>query len=296
MNQITRPELLPPRRQDDEPFYGWRYIKHMQTDGTVKYEEVELRQEDLLYPEEGDHVVYEAVHTRDWKYCSNALETFFKDDPTVLVLSDHRVDFGAAGVRPLGPDILVLFGVRQWLRNPTYQLAVEGGRPVLVLEIASPSTYRNDVGIKAELYYRVGVERYVIVDRGPRNEDPVRLIGYERTPRGWREMTADVQGRLSLAPVALLLGIEDDRPWLYDVATRERLPDHTEAVTKAREEEKARQKAEAKAKRAEARARKEADARQKAEAKAKEEADARAELEKQVRELQKQLRRRKGKS
>jgi Uma2 family endonuclease len=286
MNQIYKP---PPKRVDEEPFYGWRYIKHVQPDGTVTYDEVELRQEDLLYPEEGDHVVYEPVHTRDFIYCSNALATFYKDEPSVVVLSDNRVDFGAAGVRPLGPDILVLFDVREWLRNPTFQLAVEGGRPVLVIEIASPGTYKNDVGIKMNLYRRVGVQRYVIVDRGPNNENPARLIGYERTRRGWRAMRPDARGWLTLAPVALFIGIEDDRPYLYDAATGERLPDHAEAVAawleaqaKAREDESARKKAEAKARRAEARARKAA--------------EANAELEQRVRELEEHLRRQQGQS
>jgi Uma2 family endonuclease len=289
MNQINRTELLPKRQQDERPFYGWRYLKRTQPDGTVKYEEVELRKEDLLYPEEGDHVVYEWIHTRDFTYCTSALTTFFHDDSRVVVLSDHRVDFGAEGVRPLGPDILVLFEVQQWLRNPTFQLAVEGGRPVLVVEIASPGTYDNDVSIKRDLYYRVGVERYVIVDRGPRNEDPARLIGFQRTPEGWQELAPDAQGRLSLTPVPLLLGIENDWPFLYDPASGERLPDHSEAVTKAREEEKARKKAEAKAKRAETRAKR-------AEAKAKEAAETQAAMEKRIRELEKQLRQKKGKS
>src|SRR4051794_12884660 len=83
MNQIVRPDLLPKSPQDEEPFYGWRYVKRTQPDGTVTYDEVELRQEDLLYPEEEDHVVYEWVHTRDFTYCSSALQTFFKDDPGV---------------------------------------------------------------------------------------------------------------------------------------------------------------------------------------------------------------------
>ena len=58
------------------------------------------------------------------------------------------------------------------------------------------------------------------------------------------------------------------------------LPDHAEAVTKAREEEKSRKKAEARAKRAENKARKDA--------------AARAELEQRVRELEEQLRHRQG--
>ena len=71
MNQIYRPGP-PPKRTDEEPFYGWRYTKRTRPDGTEKYEEVELRKEDLLYPEEGDHVVYEWIHTRDFTYCTSS--------------------------------------------------------------------------------------------------------------------------------------------------------------------------------------------------------------------------------
>jgi Putative restriction endonuclease len=280
VSRISRPR--PPKPVAEEPFYGWRYVKRRQADGKLRYEEVPLPKEGLLYPEEGDFVVNEPVHTRDFKYCSDALETFYKDEPSVVVLSDCRVDFGVTGIRPLGPDIHVLFGVRRWLRKGTYRVAKEGGRSVLVLEITSSDTRRNDIGIKKTLYHRVGVERYVIVDRGPRNKKPASLIGYERTPTGWKTITPDAQGRLSLAPVPLLIGIEDDRPYLYNAATGERLPDYTEAVTKAREEEKERKQAEAKARRAEAKARR-------AEAKA-------AELETRLRELENQLRRRNGQS
>jgi hypothetical protein len=254
------------KRADEQPFYGWRYIKRKQPDGTEKYEEVELRQEDLLYPEQEDHPVYEWVHTRDWIYCSNALETLYTSEPNVLVLSHCRVDFGVKGIRPLGVDVLVLFDVGQWMRRGTFQLAKVGGRPVLAIEITSPGTYENDIGIKRDLYYRVGIQRYVIVDRGPKNEDSVRLIGYARTPKGWRTTRLDAQGRLSLAPVPLRLGIEDDHPWFYNATTGERLLDHAGATMGRRE----------------------------AEAKARE-AEARAELEKRVRELEKQLRRQKRK-
>jgi len=299
MNQIYRPGP-PPKRTDeqDDPFrYGWRHVRRKQADGTEKVDVVPLSKEDLLYPELGDFVVDDPQHTRDFVYCRGALTTFYKDEPNVVVLGDNPVDFGTAGVRTLGPDILVLFDVPHWRRQTTFHLAEDGGRPVLVLEIVSPSTRDNDLGAKIALYDKVGVQKYVIVDRGPEGQDPARLIGYERTPQGWQPITADAQGRLSLAPVPLLLGTDEaNNAWLYDAVTGERLRDHTEAETKAREEEKARKKAEAKAKRAETKARKEAEARKKLEAEAKEAAEAQAALKKQVRELEKQLRQQKGKS
>ena len=241
--------------EEDDPFrYGWRYVHRIQPDGTEVVDQVPLRVEDLLYPEEDDFVVQEPVHTRDFIYCHSTLETFYATQPRVVVLGDCRVDWGIAGVRPLGPDILVLFDVRQWLRRATFRLAEEGGRPVLVVEIASPSTRLYDLDIKRDLYHRVGVQKYVIVDRGPQSDDPVRLLGYQRGPGGWVPLLPDAQGRLDLAPVELLLGSEDDRPWLYDAVTGVREPDRTEwrqaltdAETRARAEAQARAAPEARA-------------------------------------------------
>jgi len=272
----------------DDPFrYGWRYVRRVQPDGTEVLDEVPLSLEDLLYPEEGDFVVYEPVHTRDFLYCFSTLETFYAAQPDVVVLGDCRVDWGVEGVRPLGPDIVVFFDVRQWLRRATFRRAEEGGRPVLVVEIASPSTRVHDLGAKLDLYYRVGVQQCVIVDRGPQNEDPVRLIGYRRGPRGWLPLVPDTQGRLDLTPVGLLLGVEDDHPWLYDAITGVREPDRTalrHALTNA---ETRAQDAETRAQDAETRA-------QDAEARAYAEAQARAALEARLRALEEELQRQRG--
>lgn len=114
-----------------------------------------------------------------------------------MVLGDCRVDWGVPGVRPLGPDILVLFGVRQWLRRGTYHLAEEGGRPVLVLEIVSPSTRKHDLGAKRRLYYRLGVQKYVLVDRWTPSDAPQqRGLGITRARDRTRPSApGDVAGR-----------------------------------------------------------------------------------------------------
>ncbi|HEX5270046.1 MAG TPA: Uma2 family endonuclease [Gemmataceae bacterium] len=288
MNQIVRPELLPKSQPDDEPLYGWRYVKRTQPDGTEKYEEVPLRKEDLLYPEEEDRVVQKPPHMRDLEYCHVNLRAWYRDDPSVVVLGDCRIDFGVPGLQPLGPDVTTLFGVRQWLEQGTFRVSVEGGRPVLVIEITSPSTQDTDVGPKTRVYHRAGVPLYIIVDRGPRGNRPARLIGRRRTARSWSLMRPDSRGRLSLTPIPLSIGIEDELTWFYD-ADGNRLPDPVdslaaarEAEQKARDEAKARKKAEAKAKRAEKKAR--------------EVAAARAEMEQRVRELEEQVRRQQGQS
>ena len=151
---------------------------------------------------------------------------------------------------------------------------------MLVIEVASPSTRGHDLGIKLDLYHRVGVQKYVIVDRGPQGDAPVRLLGYQRTPTGWEALSLDAQGRLDLAPVGLLLGLEADRPWLYDAVTGAREPDRLEW-------RQALADAEARTHDAEART-------HDAEARAHAEAQARAALEERVRVVEAQLRRHQG--
>jgi colicin import membrane protein len=316
MHRPRRDKSPPPRQEEDDPFrYGWRYVRRRLPDGSEVVDQVPLSEEDVLYPEEDDFVVQKPPHLRDFFYCYGALDSFYADRPDVVVLGDCRVDWGVEGVRPLGPDVLVLFDVCEWRQAGTFRIAEEGGRPVLVLEIASPSTWKHDLYRKPDLYYRAGVQRYAIVDRGPDGDDPPRLLGYQRGPQGWLELPLDAQGRLDLAPVPLLLGLEGDRPRLYDVATAQMLPDRTELTQALAETEAARAKAERKAQKegrvrakvakkaeeeakareeAEEAARKEAKARAKAEREARKEAKARAALERRLRELEERLRRERG--
>ena len=291
MNQLLRVDT-PASGQTDEAEryrYGWRYVRRKLPDGTEDVELVPLSQEDLLYPREDDFVVQKPPHWRDFEYCHGTLERVHTSQPGVVVLGDCLVDWGVEGVQPLGPDVLVLFDVRQWLQRGTFRIAEEGGRPILALEIASPSTRVHDVGAKLNLYYRAGVQLYVIIDRGPDGEDPVRLLGYRRGPQGWLPLEPDAQGRLNLAPVGVWLGVEENRPWLYDAATGQRLLAPVEmAAALAEAEIKARQDAQARAD-AEARVRD-------AEAKAREETQARSDLEKRLRELEDQLRRQRDQS
>jgi colicin import membrane protein len=279
----------------DDPFrYGWRYVRRTQSDGTTVIDEIPLTRDDLLYPEEGDFVVQEPWHTQDFTYCYSALTAWFAAQPDVVVLGDCRVDWGVAGMRPLGPDVVVLYGVPHWRRRATFHLADEGGIPVLVLEIASPSTRNNDLGIKRAFYYQAGVQKYVIVDRGPDGEDPVRLIGYQRGPTDWLPFSPDAEGRLDLAPVGLFMGIEDDRPWFYDTVTGEKEPDRPEwrqALAEARERA---QDAEVRAQDAEVRAQDAATRATRAEATAQAEAQARMALEARLRALEEQVRRQAG--
>jgi hypothetical protein len=148
----------------------------------------------------------------------------------------------------------VILGVRE-ARDyySQFDVKAEGVRPRLIVEIVSPSTRVNDVETKVAHYHRYRVPLYVIVDRED-EEGPPRLIGYERTPRRYRLMPLEEDGRLWLEPVGIYLGVRDDRVVAYDGETDQELGDYT-AVSAALAAEQARaEEAESRAMEAERRA------------------------------------------
>ncbi len=104
----------PPRRTPDDadPFrLGWRFVKVRRPDGTEVWEQVPLTEEDVLFPEEGDFIAQTEYHHIDMNYLWALFRARLAADPTALVLGDCRVDWNIPGVRPLGPDVAVFFGL-----------------------------------------------------------------------------------------------------------------------------------------------------------------------------------------
>jgi len=96
----------------------------------------------------------------------------------------------------------------------TFNVSVEGVVPV-VIEVASPSTWENDIGTKRRMYGRVGVREYLVFD--PTTE----LLGtsvraWHATPKGFVAWPARRDGSWQSAvlgatfkPEGLLLRVAD---------------------------------------------------------------------------------------
>lgn len=97
------------------------------------------------------------MHQRISRRLQRQLEAYFHDRsigevfdaPIDLILTNHDV---------LVPDLLVVSDP-----NLISQRGIEGP-PLLIVEILSPSTRRQDRGMKARRYAELGVEHYWIVD------------------------------------------------------------------------------------------------------------------------------------
>ena len=278
----------PPRPEPDPYRYGWRYLPVTRPDGTEDFDQVPLTPEDVLFPQEDDFIVQNTAHNADRGYLDDVFSDRLNETPTAVVLADCRIDWNIPGVRPLGPDIAVFSGVKR--RPPkgwdTFYVAVEGAKPLLVVEITSRSTRKNDLGVKVDFYHRANVPLYVIadvVDRGTKRQ--VKLIGYRHGPKAYTPIAARKDGRIYLEPLRLWLGTAQDhrtglvRLACFDPDTGEELGDYTAISQALAASERRRAEAETRAEAELRRAQAEARACAKAEERAGDEARARAKAE-----------------
>ena len=117
----------------------------------------------IYYPERPDELpdaMYQfpkLTHTMDillWRY---------EDRPDVLVSGDNAIYYQQGNPRVhRSPDGFIAFGVDRdaILQENGYKVWEAGKPPDWVLEIASPSTARVDLGIKREIYASIGIGEY----------------------------------------------------------------------------------------------------------------------------------------
>jgi colicin import membrane protein len=294
----TAPAPLP----EDDPFrYGWRYVRRPTPDDPDHLEQVPLTLEDVLHPEVGDFIVHSDRHETDRMYLTAVLRARLEPHGQAIVLSDVRVAWDVPDLRPHGPDVMVIPGLRERRDWSTFDVAEEGVRPALIIEITSPETRENDVVRKVVHYARAGVAQYVIVDNlGRRGERQLRLLDYRLVGDTYRLQPPDERGWVYLEVAGLWLGVEGDHVVCYtddgtafgDYATVVQQAAEAEARARAAEEQ-AQREAAARAE-AEALARAAAEQARMAEEQAQREAAARAALEARLRELETELRRLQG--
>jgi Uma2 family endonuclease len=203
----------------DDPFrYGWRYRVHERDDGSTDYERVPLTLEDVLHPQEEDFVVQGEEHIAWCLYLYAALRRLLRPNPLAVVFGDMLFHWDVPGMKGHSPDIAVVFGVRAGKRS-SFDVASEGARPALVIEVTSPTTANLDHRSKIEEYHLAGVPFYVIIDRRfARGAWTTQLLGYRAAPLGYEPIAPDARGRLWLEPVRAWLGLTEGRPMLYTEA------------------------------------------------------------------------------
>ena len=209
----------------------------------------------VVYPESDGKPMAETEYHRDIMIdFIQMLKHHFRDVSDAYVSGNLLMYYEEGNIRKsVSPDVFVVFGVSK-KRRRTYRTWEEGYTPDFVLEVASKSTYRQDLTHKKDLYASIlGVREYYIYD--PYHEVDPYFLGYRLMDGAYKEI-ALVDERLPSLVLGLELGEREGVFGLYDPRRSVWLQPLAEQV---KQEAQARQ-------RADARAEQEAQARQRAEA------------------------------
>ena len=194
-------------------------------------------------------------------YGIGALRVYYEARADVYVSGDLLMYYEEGNRKAVvAPDVFVVFGVEDRKRRH-YLVWEEGKGPDFVLEVASKSTWREDLGPKRELYARLGVKEYWQYDPTGEYFTPalqgLRLAGnaYVRqlavtSPDGARTLTSETLG--------LELRAQGAEMRFRDPATGQVLLSQHEEHVARREEAAARREAESRADAAAVRAEREA--------------------------------------
>lgn len=231
---LPAPTVKPPK---DPFFYGWRYVRHSLPDGGTRLDQVPLTRWDVLHPEEGDFIVTNENHARNCLYLQAALESALSSRPDAKVFFDHRIDWQVPGILPHGPDLTAIENYQGgW--NPlrgTFTMREMNARPLLVVEVTSPSTRGTDINEKIVEYHAAGIPYYLIADvQNIEDEMLMTVIGYRATADGYVRLPSEEDGAVWIPSVKLWFHPEGLRVLCRD-ADRKKIPDRIELEQSVRD-------------------------------------------------------------
>ncbi len=269
-----------------------RYVE--MPDGILEQQEIPLTPEEFLDPQIGDTMLQGRLHIVAVFFLFGMLTRRFQNRPDVAVLCDLKHLMGPR--RGPAPDISVVMGVPDLAIDiESYDLRTgDNVPPSLIIEVVSPSDSRirrTDEVTKVELYERIGVREYLLLDL-PRRGNRRRLSwhGHRLDRRGrYARIAPDLRGRIHSETTGLVFGADPTESWIeiFDARTGQRLLTSDE---EAEESRRRAEQAEQAVKQAEGAARRAKEAARRAE----EEAKARQEAEAEVARLREELARLRG--
>ena len=207
----------------DPFFYGWREVRR---NGILV--NVPLTREDMLHPQEGDHVTVNDPHVQLCIDLFVIITRLLKNTPGARVFHDMSVFWDVPGMKSSGPDFTVVFNRQKSDCPSSFDVAEEGVRPSLLIEVTSPATCSADLNEKVQIYAQAGVPFYAIIDIVPRRNVTIpRLIGYQLVGGEYQHTNPHEPDRLWLESLQIWLRIVDGEVVCED-AQGQRLLGHEE--------------------------------------------------------------------
>lgn len=185
---------------------------------------------ELDYPTgDGQPMAETGIHVMAIIWLHQALEDFFRDQPEVYIASDQFWYWEEGNPNAVvAPDVMVVPGVGNRVRPCFFAWQENAAVPAAVFEMASKSTWKDDLNDKFDQYERLGVREYFLFDPEGVYLVP-QLQGYKLNGSAYRRMR---QGSIE-SELGFRLQAEGTMLRLLDARTGEPILTRAEQVQRA---------------------------------------------------------------
>jgi Uma2 family endonuclease len=209
----TEMMTAPTKTQPQDPFHiGWRPVQIVNPQGKSETEYIPLTLEDFIHPQQEDKFMVNLEHADILTATQHAIEYNCRDNPSIRIVREVRIDWQVPGIKPHGPDIVVFEDSGLPITDMTGTIFVKdsGLKPLVVIETTSPSTRTADYEQKYLEFLAVGIPYYVIVDAAGPDDADVKILGYRRTKRGYQRLRHDDSLGIFVPGIDLYIQLTDD--------------------------------------------------------------------------------------
>ncbi len=120
------------------------------------------------------------------------------------------------------PDCMVILGVKNYRRR-SFMTWEEGAVPSVIFELASPKTFREDLGPKRQVYARIGVPEYFLFDPVGDSYRTRRFRGFRLEEGQYKPMNPEEDGGYISPSLNLLFFMESSTIRIIDLETHHTL-------------------------------------------------------------------------
>ena len=181
---------------------------------------IQHRRTEVYYPEgDGKPMAETPIHRDELIRVLQTLQEAFAGHADVYVSGNMMMYYEEGNPRAsVSPDVFVVVGVPKLPERRVYKVWEEGASPTVVFEITSPSTRREDLRKKRELYARMGVREYYLYDPLAEYLRPP-LQGYRLEDGEYRPLAPDADGALLSQALGMRIMLVEGRLRLFDPQT-----------------------------------------------------------------------------
>jgi Uma2 family endonuclease len=182
----------------------------------------------IEYPDSnGEPTAETSLHLKELVRALEGLEEHFRDTPDTLVAASLPLYYQEGDPEAVvTPDLMVVEQVEPKPRRK-YLLWEEEMAPSCVLELTSRNRSKKDLGIKKELYERLGVDEYFLFDPHREALTPP-LQGFRLTEGRYKPIRPEPDGTLVSLMLGVVLAAAGKHLRLTDIATGSPLLDREE--------------------------------------------------------------------